>query len=430
MDNRKDSISEAEKSPFRGIRRRWRTLTRKGVTWLPTAVRHRLYRRMVRLNWAPSPQLEVRLAQTREELEAAFRILHDAYVSEGYMAPHPSGLRVTLYHALPSTSTIVALWQGKVVGTLSIIRNNPLRLPLDVIFDTQPLKKRGGQIAEISALAIDRQFRGNHGEILFPMIKFLYEYCISYFGVEYMLIAVNPKQADFYEGILFFRRIAQKVVKYEFVNGAPAIGMFLDLREAYARFAAAYGALPAERNVFSYFVANPMPCLVFPDRRYFKISDPVMTPDLLHYFFNIKVALFEHLSEPERRLLVRLYDNQKYQRVLPQGKPATAQTWRDSKRFDVQCKGRIQVSAGDRTVRMTVRNVSRNGICARLDSPVRFGSRLRINVAVSDFDIADLTAVAVWSDQEGVFGFSVTESCPNWKAFLDHLARDFDREAA
>ena len=67
-------------------------------------------------------RLELKVAETREELEACFTILHDAYVASGFMKPDPSGMRVTIYHALPTTTTLCAKWEGRVVGTISMIR--------------------------------------------------------------------------------------------------------------------------------------------------------------------------------------------------------------------------------------------------------------------------------------------------------------------
>ena len=62
----------------------------------PQSIRFPFYRRMVDCDPAPDDRLELKIAETQEELEACFRILHDAYVSSGFMKPHPSGMRVTI----------------------------------------------------------------------------------------------------------------------------------------------------------------------------------------------------------------------------------------------------------------------------------------------------------------------------------------------
>lgn len=56
----------------------------------------------------PAVRVDFKYAETREELEEAYRITHDAYVESGYMNPNPSGIRVSLFNALPHTLTIIA----------------------------------------------------------------------------------------------------------------------------------------------------------------------------------------------------------------------------------------------------------------------------------------------------------------------------------
>ncbi|HPP47166.1 MAG TPA: hypothetical protein PLF25_06650, partial [Accumulibacter sp.] len=72
---------------------------------LPTQKRHAVYRNFVDCDPSPTDRLELKIADTREELEACFKLLHDAYVASGFMKRDPSGMRVTIYHALPTTTT-------------------------------------------------------------------------------------------------------------------------------------------------------------------------------------------------------------------------------------------------------------------------------------------------------------------------------------
>ena len=141
-------------------------------------MRFALIRSMVDCEDEPHPNLVLKIAETRDELEACFSLLHDAYVSSGYMKPHPSGLRVTVYHALPTTTTLCAKFDGKVVGTLSIVREGVFGFPMQSVFDLEAVRTQGGNIAEISALAIHPDFRKTGGAILFPLMKFMY--CLLY----------------------------------------------------------------------------------------------------------------------------------------------------------------------------------------------------------------------------------------------------------
>ena len=112
------------------IRKFLHVSVRKLISWLPRDQRFKVYRSFADCNPAPSSRLELKIAETQEELEACFAVLHDAYVDSGFMKPDPSGMRVTIYHALPTTTTLCAKYDGEVVGTISLIRESALGVPL------------------------------------------------------------------------------------------------------------------------------------------------------------------------------------------------------------------------------------------------------------------------------------------------------------
>ncbi len=130
---------------------------------LPRNQRFAIYRSFVDCDPSPSDRLQLKIADTKEELEACFRLLHDAYVGSGFMKPDPSGMRVTIYHALPTTTTLCAKYDGEVVGTLSLIRDSAFGFPLQSIFDLSGVRAKEGNIAEVSALAVHPKFRKTGG---------------------------------------------------------------------------------------------------------------------------------------------------------------------------------------------------------------------------------------------------------------------------
>ena len=170
------------------------------------------------------------------------------------MKPDPLGMRITFYHLLPCTATLIAVWDGEVVGTISIIRDNPLGLPLESDFDISGLKQRNVTVAEISSLAIKKNHR-HRGKVLFPLLKFLWIYCKYHFSIDYMLIATNPKLDDLFEGILLFDKLDQRTVEnYGFANGAPAVAKYLNLLTAPLNYLLAYGHKSQLKNLFKYMV--------------------------------------------------------------------------------------------------------------------------------------------------------------------------------
>ncbi len=395
---------------------------RKALRLLPAFIRRSLFRRFIQLPLVTDPKIRLKVAETAEELEAAFRILHDAYVEKGYMDPQPSGMRLSVFHALPSTSTLIVLWEKEVVGTVSIIRSNPIGLPLEKIFCVDDLRTQGQRVAEISALAIKKEFRRKGGELLFPLLKFLYEYCIGYFGVDHLVIAVNPKDVDLYQGLLFFKKIKEQVVpNYDYVKGAPAVGLHLNLRKAYKEFAQSYGNKPSSRNLFTFFTKLKIENILFPKRQFPKISDPVMTPELLNYFFREKTQIFDVLSEEERRVLSKIYTYQTYKKIVPPSEHAD----RDN-RFETKLHGNITLSQAH-ALQVVVLNVSQKGICCQLGRNIRFGATYELEIKFDGKIAEKLTIRPRWTDYAGMFGFEIERSEKTWNAFIQFLDVDLER---
>jgi GNAT superfamily N-acetyltransferase len=349
-------------------------LTRKALGALPRDSRFALYRRMVDCDAAPDSSLQLGIAASQEELEACFSLLHDAYVSSGFMQPHASGLRVTPYHALPTTTTLYARFDGRIVGTLSIVREGEFGFPMQSVFDLTAVRTQPGRIAEISALAIDPRFRGTGGSILFPLMKFMYEYCTRFFDTRHLVIAVNPKHIEMYESLLLFRRLqAEPVASYDFVNGAPAVGATLDLLEAPEMFRAAYAGRRQERNLHHYFTEVKLPHIRFPQRRYFTTNDPVMSPALLDHFFNRRTQVFEQLNDRQRRLLHAIYPEPAYRSILPAagGAAAKSLSLRRHHRYSLKCPAQFSAAGNGRVqLALEVIDASLYGFLARAAQPL------------------------------------------------------------
>ena len=176
-------------------------------------------------------------------------------------------------------------------------------------------------VAEVSALAVHPRWRKTGGTVLFPLMKFMYEYCTEFFDTRHLVIAVNPNKIALYEALLMFKRLeAAHVDRYDFANGAPAVGAALDLHGVAERMARLYAGAPLRRDLHGYFITRRLPNLEYPGRRYFTTNDPVMTPALLDHFFNQRTNTFETLDTRQRVLLHAIYADPDYREVLPDRK--------------------------------------------------------------------------------------------------------------
>ncbi|WP_296443809.1 GNAT family N-acetyltransferase [Rhodoferax sp. UBA5149] len=402
---------------------------RKAFSFFPRSLRFAVYRSFVDCDPRPDKRLVLKIAETREELQACFKLLHDAYVGSGFMRPDPSGMRVTIYHALPTTTTLCAKYDDEVVGTISLIRESVFGFPLQSIFDLHEVREKKGRVAEVSALAVHPKFRNTGGTILFPLMKFMYEYCTTFFDTRHLVIAVNPNRIEMYESLLFFERLAENEVEnYDFANGAPAVGASVDLHVAPEIFKRVYGKKPRRKNLYLYFLRTRLRNIVMPSRRYFTTNDPVMTPDLLDYFFNQCTHTFQNLNEREKGLLHSIYNLPEYKEVLPVifSESNFRIRQRRHQRYSLKCPGSFSVISPEKTEVYALRVVefSDDGFLAHSKAPLPTNVWGEASIRLGSEEKSIVKAMVVRGNHKGshgFYGFKLVESDLSWRKLVSVL---------
>jgi GNAT superfamily N-acetyltransferase len=336
---------------------------------------------------------------------------------------------VTIYHALPTTTTLCAKVNGRVVGTMSLIREGVFGFPLQSVFDLSAVRAKEGQIAEISALAVHPDFRKTGGRILFPLMKFMYEYCTTYFDTRHLVIAVNPNKIEMYESLLFFERLQANVVdSYDFANGAPAVGATLDLTLARERFQQVYGARRERKNLYRYFVETRLANILQPARRYHTTNDPVMTGAMIDHFFNRRTRVFDTLDQRKKLLLRSIYDLDAYAPVLPQVSESSKdrEALRQHQRYSINCPAQLRVqSYGDSLCfELKVVEMSLAGCQAECRTPLPEGTRgqLAVELGTGLRSMVEAVAVRRTASSSGAFyGFRVLAPDESWAACVQAL---------
>jgi hypothetical protein len=134
---------------------------------------------------------------------------------------------------VPATRTVVFVARAAsgVVGTLSLLGDSARGLPADALYGSELAALRGGgrRLAEVSALAVAPGWRGTPLPLMRPLVQLVGIYARDVGHVDELCIAVHPRHAAFYERRLGFVRFGAEK-PYGAVNGAPAVGLRLDLR--------------------------------------------------------------------------------------------------------------------------------------------------------------------------------------------------------
>jgi hypothetical protein len=166
-----------------------------------------------------------KVADCRADREAAFRLVYDAYVATGLMEPNLHGMRVTPYHLLPTTDVFLAVHQGQLVYTMTLVRDGELGLPVDKLYPVEVESRRhaGVHLAEASCLAachgrLSRSFMFN---VLVNLQAILVQSARAN-GVDRIVLAVHPRHSKFYQRQLGFEQIGDEK-PYASVLDNPAV---------------------------------------------------------------------------------------------------------------------------------------------------------------------------------------------------------------
>jgi len=238
------------------LRRKFRNYVPKLLSLVSKQVYYRMVRNRVNMPLQLGNDYCLKLAETEEEYQGAYHVLHDAYVDVGYAEQRQTGLRVTKYHALGTTYTMIVTHQKKVVGTCSLIARGEFGIPMDSLLSSTDNETQQPGAVEVSSLAVEKSNR-NKGEILFLLVKGVWLMCGEYLKQRTMYVVSNPETLPLYEGVLCFDKMNEKVIShYSFVNGAPAVLLRLNIEDVEPRYSAAYNHKADMKNLFKFIMSS------------------------------------------------------------------------------------------------------------------------------------------------------------------------------
>jgi len=251
----------------------------------------------------PTSAVAFGLARDTPILDGVFRLVHDQYVSRGYMAPHRSRHRLSLQQALPSTRIFVATAGAVVTGTMTLIQDSPLGLPMDAIYreELAAFRAHGRRLGEASALAVSPQYRSAGFSITVRLVRMLILYAAEIARLDDICFVVNPRHVTFYREYFHSHPIGPRR-RYPHVNEAPAQALHLDLDTVRALIRALRdGASAPPFDEFLY--SPPSYHQVMTD-----LTNSALTPAQFTRFF-VGHAALEKASPPDRAFVASLYSN-------------------------------------------------------------------------------------------------------------------------
>ncbi|MCK6473383.1 MAG: hypothetical protein L6R28_16690 [Planctomycetes bacterium] len=179
---------------------------------------------------AAAHKVVVRPVRSSLELEEVYRLTHDAYVERNYCTPQPDGKLIHYPHLenIPETTVLVALQDGKVMGTVSLTLDGPQGIHADLDFaDVARLaRSEGRKLGAAWRMATRQTLRGER-QVVMALIGEVVSYAFEVFDLDTFLCTFNPRHERIYGRLLGMRTIARNETS-EGLENAPAVLMRCD----------------------------------------------------------------------------------------------------------------------------------------------------------------------------------------------------------
>jgi len=257
----------------------------------PTACPIRRCKRLQKLLAGAAPkELVIKYATTRDEFEAAFRLVHDLYAMCGFVEPHESGIRARVFEALLSTAVIVAKLGERVIATISVIVDSEFGLPMEEAYagELAALRDQARVPAEVSGLAVDLEYR-NAG-IFVRMSKLVLAYALSA-GVTDLCVAITPAFASLFSHIMLFEPFGPER-SYSSKLNDPVVALRCTLDDAEQRMIDAYGG--DGPGTIGHFYASDEHGSVWGSPEAQRLTEEgSMTFEDFEYFFDVRTRLLD-----------------------------------------------------------------------------------------------------------------------------------------
>lgn len=249
----------------------------------------------------PRPgDVSYRVATSPDDLEQAFALVRDSYVSVGLHDARNAGLRLTRYHFLPGTIVFVALEKGRVIGTLSVVPDHVLGLPAEAVAEGDLSAKRrdGARMAEVIALAANA--RGTRERVVLKLFQLAYEHCRRC-GISDMVASLTERHIGFYRRFLGFEPLGE-LREYKMANGLPVqVHLLTDV-----------GCNPKIAVRSQYLMSDPAweAFWYYDSHAVLKAAAAVnpMSPELQRYFISRCPTLEDELDDSTCTLLAEEYE--------------------------------------------------------------------------------------------------------------------------
>lgn len=256
-----------------------------------------------------------KIVSSRAELEQTFGLVWESYVKVGLQDRDTPPLRFTKYHLMPTTKVFAAIHRqeigkpapdyeklkqpGKIVGTLTLVLDSAMGLPMDEVCkdSVDRIRNGGGLPAEVIALAVNPEFRSHN--IMMYLYKLMFEYA-RLSNITDITCSVTKRHIRFYQSMLLFEPMGDLRV-YDAANGSEVQCHRLNIDEGRKKAEDVYNSQHFDADLYTFF---------FTENKEFgrAAGEGVpMSEATLTHFLEKKTRMRDSLSERDLRNLRAAY---------------------------------------------------------------------------------------------------------------------------
>lgn len=175
----------------------------------------------------------IKFASTTSEFIEAMELIQREYVRKGLVTSNELQPYFSPHLIMPNNRLVIALKEGRIIGTISLIEDSPIGVPMDNVHltETMFLRKKKAKFAEVGSFAVDSEYQ--HQGITLLLYKAIFSYVCQYRNIEYILAAVHPRVAEIYNKLFKFEKVG-KVQEYTKLNNAKSVPLRLNTKDAIA----------------------------------------------------------------------------------------------------------------------------------------------------------------------------------------------------
>jgi hypothetical protein len=378
-------------------------------------------RRSVEIEAKLPTGLQIRLAQTQNELTEVFRL----QTSSGCVYSAESGLdsnRRRSFQLFPNSAVAMAVWNGKLVGTMTHILDAKGSLPLDKTSDIQNLRTAGRVLGELSNIAVESNNQKKELIILL-LIRFMFEYTRRHLNVNTWIYRPTPRNAAFFSYILGFETLNQTA------NDRLMPVMYLDFENFGMRMERIYQNSKPASNIYDFLFERAYDSeLEIPDLKYYKAWTHIHDPATVDIFLNHRFGGLQALSPTEVNHMLFYYQRADEKKEFADLVKYAGYQRPRSQRFAVNCPAKLIGEHDDLVVSGFVKNVSSRGFMIELAEHMMRDQNFQLSIEISPTKKIRVSAVNRWyGEAPCCYGFSIMDQTnPDWNQFVDWLQQNMN----